>query len=85
MKNTIKNFTANDIQDGMEIISNVIVTFVNHWNGQEQEKRAYMNYIVLGSNRCQEESYNYICRNHPNLIQTAEQYVKKHNYNLYHY
>lgn len=80
-----KNFQVVETFETMKVIPTVIVTFAKHEQDNETIVRAYINYIVLGLNYNQEQSFEYISEKCAWLITEAEEYALSISDILYHY
>lgn len=82
---TTQLFQSSQIKDCREVFPTIIVTIVNHWTGNAPQKRAYMNYLVLGLNYDQQQAYNMIIRDTPGTLKAAEQYAQANADVINHY
>ena len=82
--NPVKVFKRPVIHHGNEVFPSVIVTIVNHWDGQRSIKRAYINYLVLGLNYDQQHSYDFIIAWADGLMEDAEEYARNNSDVIYH-
>ena len=82
--NPVKVFKYVWMKDGIEVFPSVIVTLTDHWDGKKSIKRAYINYLVLGLNYDQQQSYDCIVKWTPHLIEDAEEYARNNSDVIYH-
>ena len=81
MEMFVKHFRTLEIDNGMALYPSIFVTILWH----KGEVRAYMNYMVLGTVKDSEQSFEHIMENYTKLMANAQAFVKEMNASLYHY